>query len=74
MDDDIQQGGHPAEAFDRLLAVIEGQARELTLRRCAVEGSTAERAHIDLPDYFETLGRVQQSVDAAADRIAVINA
>lgn len=73
MDDDIQEGGDPAEAFDRLRAVIEGQDRELALLRRAVEGLAAERAHIDIPDYTETLGRLQQGVDATADRIAVIN-
>jgi hypothetical protein len=73
MDDDIQEGGDPAEAFDRLRAVIEGQDRELALLRRAVEGLAAERAHIDIPDYTETLGRMQQGVDATADRIAVIN-
>jgi hypothetical protein len=73
MDDDIQEGGDPAEAFDRLRAVIEGQDRELALLRRAVEGLAAERAHIDVPDYTETLGRMQQGVDATADRIAVIN-
>ncbi|TCM26377.1 hypothetical protein [Novosphingobium sp. ST904] len=51
MDDDIQEGGDPAEAFDRLRAVIEGQDRELALLRRAVEGLAAERAHIDIPDY-----------------------
>ena len=64
MDDDIQEGGDPAEAFDRLRAVIEGQDRELALLRRAVEGLAAERAHIDVPDYTETLGRIQQGVDA----------
>jgi len=73
MDDDIQEGGDPAEAFDRLRAVIEGQDRELALLRRAVEGLAAERAHIDVPDYSETLGRMQQGVDASAERIAVIN-
>ena len=73
MDDDIQEGGDPAEAFDQLRAVIEGQDRELALLRRAVEGLAAERAHIDVPDYSETLGRMQQGVDATADRIAVIN-
>ena len=33
----------------------------------------AERGAIDIPDYTETLGRMQKSVDATADRIAVIN-
>ncbi len=73
MDDDIQEGGDPAEAFDRLRAVIEGQDRELALLRRAVEGLAAERAHIDIPDYSETLGRMQQGVDATVERIAVIN-
>jgi len=73
MDDDIQEGGDPAEAFDRLRAVIEGQDRELALLRRAVEGLAAERAHIDVPDYTETLGRMQRGVDATAERIAVIN-
>jgi len=73
MDDDMQEGGDPAEAFDRLRAIVEGQDRELALLRRAVEGLAAERAHIDVPDYSETLGRMQQSVDATADRIAVIN-
>jgi len=53
--------------------VIEGQDRELALLRRAVEGLAAERAHIDVPDYSETLGRMQQGVDATAERIAVIN-
>ena len=73
MDDDIQEGGDPAEAFDRLRAVVEGQDRELALLRRAVEGLAAERAHIDVPDYSETLGRMQQGVDATTERIAVIN-
>ena len=72
-DDDIQEGGDPAEAFDRLRAVIEGQDRELALLRRAVEGLAAERAHIDVPDYSETLGLMQQGVDATAERIAIIN-
>lgn len=73
MDDDMQEGGDPAEAFDRLRSVVEGQDRELALLRRAVEGLAAERAHIDIPDYSETLGRMQQGVDATAERIAVIN-
>ncbi|GBQ50950.1 DUF6118 family protein [Komagataeibacter europaeus] len=73
MDDDIQDGGDPAEAFDQLRAVIEGQDRELALLRRAVEGLAAERAHIDVPDYSETLGRMQQGVNATAERIAVLN-
>ena len=69
MDDDIQEGGDPAEAFDRLRAVIEGQDRELALLRRAVEGLAAERAAIDVPDYTETLGHLQQGVDRATGRL-----
>ncbi len=69
MDDDIQDGGDPAEAFDRLRAVIEGQDRELALLRRAVEGLAAERAHIDVPDYTETLGVIQHGVNTAAENI-----
>ncbi|MCK8458448.1 DUF6118 family protein [Sphingomonas faeni] len=72
MDDDIQEGGDPAEAFDRLRAVVEGQDRELALLRRAVEGLAAERAHIDVPDYTETLGVIQQGVDTATGGINAI--
>ncbi len=72
MDEDTQEGGDPAEAFDRLRAVIEGQDRELALLRRAVEGLAAERSAIDVPDYSETLGRIQQGVDATAGRINAI--
>ena len=69
MDDNIQDGGDPAEAFDRLRAVIEGQDRELALLRRAVEGLAAERAAIDVPDYTETLGHLQQGVDRTTGRL-----
>ncbi len=69
MDDDIQEGDDPAEAFDRLRAVIEGQDRELALLRRAVEGLAAERGAIDVPDYSETLGVLQQGVETATGRI-----
>ena len=68
-DDDIEEGDDPAEAFDRLRAVVEGQDRELALLRRAVEGLAAERANIDVPDYSETLGMLQQGVDTATGRI-----
>lgn len=72
MDDDIQEGDDPAEAFDRLRAVIEGQDRELALLRRAVEGLAAERGAIDVPDYSETLGHLQQGVNTAAENIGRI--
>lgn len=72
MDDDIPEGDDPAEAFDRLRAVIEGQDRELALLRRAVEGLAAERAAIDVPDYTETLGALQQGMNTATGRIDAI--
>jgi hypothetical protein len=72
MDEDTQEGGDPAEAFDRLRAVIEGQNRELALLRRAVEGLAAERASIDVPDYTETLGALQQGMNTATGRINAI--
>lgn len=68
-DEDIQESDDPAEAFDRLRAVIEGQNRELALLRRAVEGLAAERPAIDVSDYSETLGVLQQGVDTATGRI-----
>ena len=65
-DEDDQGGADAAEAF-------EAMRGELALLRRAVEGLAAERGAIDMPDYTETLGRMQQGVDATADRIAVIN-
>lgn len=65
-DEDDQNGADAAEAF-------EAMRGELALLRRAVEGLAAERGAIDIPDYTETLGRMQQGVDATADRIAVIN-
>ena len=65
-DEDDSQGADAAEAF-------EAMRGELALLRRAVEGLAAERGAIDVPDYTETLGRMQQGVDATADRIAVIN-
>lgn len=65
-DEDDQGGADAAEAF-------EAMRGELALLRRAVEGLAAERGGQDMPDYTETLGRMQQGVDATADRIAVIN-
>ncbi|MGI8367436.1 DUF6118 family protein, partial [Sphingomonas paucimobilis] len=65
-DEDDQGGADAAEAF-------EAMRGELALLRRAVEGLAAERGGVDIPDYSETLGRMQQGVDATADRIALIN-
>lgn len=65
-DEDDQTGADAAEAF-------EAMRGELALLRRAVEGLATERGAIDIPDYTETLGRMQRGVDATAERIAVIN-
>ena len=68
MTDEAEYDGSDAAAE----ALAEVRA-EVTLLRRAIEGLTAERGAIDVPDYTETLGRMQQGLDATADRIAVIN-
>jgi len=65
-DEDNSQGTDAAEAFEAMCV-------ELALLRRAVEGLAAERGAIDVPDYTETLGRMQQGVDATAARVALIN-
>ena len=59
-DEDDQSGA--AEAF-------EAMRGELALLRRAVEGLAAERGAIEVPDYTETLGRMQQGVDGATGRL-----
>ena len=64
-DEDDNQGADAAEAF-------EAMRGELALLRRAVEGLAAERGGQDIPDYSETLGRMQQGVDTAGENIARI--
>ena len=64
-DEEDSQGADAAEAF-------EAMRGELALLRRAVEGLAAERGAIDMPDYSETLGVLQQGVDTAAGRITAI--
>ncbi|MDC7813009.1 hypothetical protein PQS32_23045, partial [Sphingomonas koreensis] len=68
MTDEAEYDGSDAAAE----ALAEVRA-EVTLLRRAIEGLTAERGAIDTPDYTETLGRMQQGIDATADHIAHIN-
>lgn len=64
-DEDDQDEAGAAEAF-------EAMRGELALLRRAVEGLAAERGGQDMPDYTETLGRMQQGVDTAGENIARI--
>ena len=64
-DEDDQGGADAAEAF-------EAMRGELALLRRAVEGLAAERGAIDVLDYSETLGALQQSVDTITGRINAI--
>ena len=61
-DEDDSQGADAAEAFDAMRG-------ELALLRRAVEGLAAERGGQDVPDYSETLGRMQRGVDSATGRL-----
>ncbi len=65
MTDDDHEPDAAAEAF-------EAMRGELALLRRAVEGLAAERGAIEVPDYSETLGALQQGVDTAAGRINTI--
>ena len=73
MEEFDQEQGDPAEAFEKLRAEVESSRGELALLRRAIEGLASERGAVDAPDYSETLGRIQQGMDATAERIAVIN-
>lgn len=64
-DEDDQGGADATEAF-------EAMRGELALLRRAVEGLAAERGAIDVPDYTETLGALQQGVNTATGRINAI--
>ncbi len=67
MDDD--QGSNDSDAAAEAFEAMRG---ELALLRRAVEGLAAERGAIDMPDYSETLGALQQGVDTATGRINAI--
>ena len=61
-----------AEAFAQLEAQVEKMRGEVALMRRAVESVAAERISIEVPDYSETLGQLQQDVNTAAENIARI--
>ncbi|BBD03702.1 DUF6118 family protein [Sphingobium sp. YG1] len=63
MDEDDRQGEDgAARAFEQL-------TREVSLLRAAVEGLTAARESIDIPDYQPTLERTEKILVALAQRI-----
>src|SRR3546814_8714732 len=67
MDDDTYRdeagaGDDPAAAFDRLRG-------EVSLLRSAMEGLTAARESIDMPDYEPTLERTEKILAALTQRI-----
>ena len=72
-DEEWEEGGDAAtEAFEQVRVAVEQQRGELALMRRAIEGLAAERGGQDIPDYSETLGRMQQGVDTAGENIARI--
>ena len=72
MRDDEDRADHGHEEGDDATRAFEAMRGELALLRRAVEGLAAERANIDVPDYSETLGHLQQGVNTAAENIARI--
>ncbi|QCI96235.1 DUF6118 family protein [Novosphingobium sp. EMRT-2] len=68
-DEEQEESGGAAEAFERLSATIEQMRGEQALMRRAIEGLAAERASIDVPDYSETLGHIAQGLDGINGRI-----
>ncbi len=60
--EDGQDDADPAEAFERLRG-------EVALLRRAVEGLTAARESIDLPDYEPTLARTETVLGLLRSRL-----
>src|SRR3546814_14324838 len=60
--DEAGAGDDPAAAFDRLRG-------EVSLLRSAIEGLTAARESIDIPDYEPTLERTEKILAALTQRI-----
>lgn len=67
--DGFDDADDPAQAFARVedrLASVHG---EVALLRAAIEGLTATRENIEIPDYEPTLGRTEKILVALAQRI-----
>ncbi|MBW6533162.1 hypothetical protein KZ820_20655 [Sphingomonas sp. RRHST34] len=64
-DDDYQEGGDPAEAFEALRGEVA-----LVLR--AVQGLAAERRELDVPDYSPTLAHIDARLTEVSDRLDTI--
>src|SRR3546814_12962878 len=65
--------GDPAAAFARVedrLASVHG---EVALLRAAIEGLTAARENIEIPDYEPTLERTEKILIALTDRTSVVS-
>jgi LPXTG-motif cell wall-anchored protein len=68
MDDDYRdehQGDDPAAAFERLRG-------EVSLLRSAIEGLTAARETIDIPDYEPTLARTEKVLTVLAEQFSLL--
>ena len=71
-DDSFGDADDPALAFARVedrLASVHG---EVALLRAAIEGLTAARENIEIPDYEPTLGRTEQVLGVLAQQIAAM--
>src|SRR3546814_1427615 len=68
-DDSFGDADDPALAFARVedrLASVHG---EVALLRAAIEGLTAARENIEIPDYEPTLGRTEQVLGLCCKKI-----
>ncbi|WP_449468694.1 DUF6118 family protein [Sphingobium chungangianum] len=63
--DEAGAGDDPAAAFDRLRG-------EVSLLRSAIEGLTAARESIDIPDYEPTLERTEKILASLSQRIELL--
>lgn len=64
-DDDYQDGGDAAEAFEALRG-------EVALMSRAVQGLAAERRELDVPDYSPTLAHIDARLTQVSDRLNAI--
>lgn len=74
MDEDDYRGDRPMDddpalAFEQLRGEVASTRSEVSLLRAAIEGLTAARESIDIPDYEPTLARTERILVALAQRV-----
>lgn len=71
MDDEDYQEPH-ADASDDPAAAFERLRGEVSLLRSAIEGLTAARESIDIPDYEPTLARTEKVLTVLAEQLGLL--